>query len=72
MRNRMTLAQWSKKYKINAPVFESVAAPKAPEHNARYVIGSYSGMVAWDLFHLSDYVVSTVTGGTYWLAKRSN
>lgn len=27
--------------------------------------------LSWDLFHLSDYAISTVSGPTYWLRARS-
>lgn len=66
----MTLDEWSKKYGVAAPVFESAILPRAPEHNSRYVVGNFTGDVGWDLYHLTDYVVGTVTGGTIWLSKR--
>lgn len=37
---------------------------------AIYYATEIKGSIAWELWHLQDYVVSTVSGGTIWLIPR--
>ena len=59
----MTLAEWEEAYNHTAYSHPT---------GARYVHDRLAGndKTSWDMFHLSDYVVTSLTGGCYWLVKR--
>lgn len=59
--DRLTLADWETKYR-----------EKAGEHptGARFVPFVSPSEKAWELFHLSDFVVSSVQAGTVCLVPR--
>ncbi len=57
----MTLKQWSNKYRYE-PTKMANGAVAAP-----YLGGDFGGNAHKDLFHLSDYAVSSVNAGTVWL-----
>lgn len=59
----MILREWLIKYKEYAGDFK--------EQKTIAVFINQSDKL-WDLFHLSDYIVSSICGGTMWLVKRNN
>ena len=58
----MTLTEWEMKYS------RFVRKHK----NGQYHIPDFVGNERADLFHLSDYIVSSVTGGTIWFIPRES
>ncbi len=62
----MTLSQWKKKYKIHVSV-RPLSKGKTVHHGD--LIGNKRA--EQDLFHLSDYLVHGVSGGTVWLAPKT-
>lgn len=57
----MTLAEYAAKYNVLVTDHKS---------GAKYVVGP-SEVSKWELFHLSDYAVTSVSGPTHWLVKRN-
>jgi hypothetical protein len=58
-----TLAEWQHMTKVVVTLHTSGA----------YTVPDYSwltGQWRWELFHLKDYVVTSVTAGTIWLVER--
>lgn len=74
----MTLATWTESTGLRVRSFVPTAAhtgmPSGPATGAVMVQQSdtygLSGRLKWALYHLEDYVVSSVTGGAIWLAPR--
>lgn len=60
----MTLAQWATKYNVvvNQGFFM--------QDRCQYVPMFINHCDYWELYHLEDYLVSSVQAGTVWLVKR--
>lgn len=72
----MTLQEWSAEFGLSAVPFvprnNETGQVSGPPTGAMLVSDawSFTGRSKWLLYHLSDYVVSSVTGGTIWLIPR--
>lgn len=60
----MLLAEWAEKNGTQPGDFNK------PGYEPMKTVVDRSYADRFGLFHLSDYVVTSVTGGTIWLAKR--
>jgi hypothetical protein len=69
----MTLAEWQHMTKATVkPFYTSDPEPDEPKI---YTVPDYSwltGQWRWELFHLKDYLVSSISAGTIWLVERTN
>lgn len=74
----MTLQEWIDSTGLAVrpfvPTDATTGRPSGPATDARTVpavsVWGLCGMSQWNLHHLSDYVVTNQTGGTFWLVPR--
>ena len=72
----MTLNEWVSEFGMSAkpfiPTNNETGRISGPPTGAMLISDawSFTGRSKWLLHHLSDYVVSSVTGGTIWLSPR--
>ena len=58
----MTLQQWADQHNI--------VVGQRPDNGPTYVTFPMDSNVRAELFHLTDFIVSSVTGGVIWLVKK--
>jgi len=68
----MTLDEWAtlQPYAVRAPGGWKDSAGRPTESPARYIPDSLNLVQRAEAFHLSDYLVSAITGGTIWFWPR--
>lgn len=59
----MTLTEWEEKYGMTAKTHDS-------GQRWVYYDSRIWGVMAWELWHLTDWLVVAVAGGCVWLARK--